>query len=129
MRGRLRKLGLGRGADDEGSSVAGADTPAKKKKKAVAASKKKKAKAKTAVTVTRDSERPASPEDDRPPEHESTGPKALREIATEDLEGILEAHREWITSKSTQWHAGGVIENEPARGLSSGRPAARCRPA
>ncbi len=95
VRGRLRKLGLGRKADDE------EDSPTQGKKKA-----KAKRTAASDLGQPPRTERShggdGGPEDDRPPEHESTGPKALREIDNEELEKILEAHREWIASKSAQ---------------------------
>lgn len=95
MKGRLRKMGLRRRGEAEDSRpAADSPDPPKKKKK-----KKKVAAAKKAPPAP-----PASPsaigggsegwqDGDRPPEHESTGPKALREIADEDLEKLLEAHR------------------------------------
>ena len=39
---------------------------------------------------------------DIPPEHESSGVKALREVDAEELEHILESHREWIRTKAQE---------------------------
>ena len=46
--------------------------------------------------------RGSSSRGDASPEHKSDGPKALRELETEDLEQILEKHREWIATKSQE---------------------------